>query len=135
MIRSVRFGLMLAMFAPALANAQLVSPSAPQNVSACADRPDEPVVIQNMDVREANRVLFLRDMYRAYTFNDIVETGTCDCSQRYPEWQPVVEYYFEHYAGIDDRHELRERARPYRDVIDSRRSQARDICLAAGTWK
>lgn len=119
---------------PSISGAQLVATPSPRPTSACADRPSEPLIIQNMDAREANRVLFLRDMYRAYTFNGIVESGTCSCEQRYPSWEPVVEYYLEHYAIIEDRHELREYGKPYQNTINEHRTIARDICLASGTW-
>ena len=126
---------LLGLIMPSVAVAQLVSGPTPQTASVCAKIPAEPAILQNMDGRDANRVLFLRDMYRAYTFNDIVETGKCSCKQRYPAWEPVVEYYLEHYSRIKDRHELRENAEPYHNTINNYRAAARNICIASGTWK
>ena len=120
---------------PVSAVAQLVPTPTEQVSSTCPSRPAEPVIIQNMGFRDAHRILFIRDMYRAYTFNTVVETGSCSCDQRYPAWEPVVQYYLEHYAGIEDRHELAEHAQSYTATIEAYRSSARDICLAAGTWK
>ena len=123
----------VASLAPAAA--QLVPEPADQAPASCPNRPADPVIIENMDFRDAHRVIFIRDMYRAYTFNNVVESGACGCEQRYPSWEPVVQYYLEHYAGIEDRHELREHGRAYDNTIQAYRGTAREICLAAGTWR
>ena len=120
---------------PGVAAAQLVPVPEPEAPRVCPERPDEPELMKGFDFREAYKSLFVRDMYRAFTFNGIVETGTCSCDQRYPDWGPVVTYYAEHYSSIDDRNELREKNKPYTASINANLAKARDICRAAGNWK
>lgn len=119
---------------PSRAVAQLVPAPVERQPSVCPDRPADPPLIQNMDFREAYLSLFIKDIYKAYAYNEIVETRTCDCDQRFPPWDTVVGYYLENYAGIDDRNEVRERNRIYEDSYRQNRSAVRDICMTVGNW-
>lgn len=100
----------------------------------CPERPGEPAIIENMDFREAHRTLLLQRMYTAVSFQEIVETGDCSCDKRFPPWEPVVTYYLENYAMIEDRHEIYAAQDPYDDAVNATRRQVREICVAAGNW-
>lgn len=134
MIRSVGLGLIVAVVVPALANAQLV-PSPNTLVAAGCPQQPEPAVLANMDFRErGNLGLLLQNMYKAVAYNDIAQSGTCDCSQRFPSWEPVVEYFLANYAGEDDRNVIRERESYYLRSSNTNRPIVREICTAAGNW-
>lgn len=114
--------------------AQFVSPAG-QSVESCADRRHlEPSFFSSFDVRDAHKVELIQKMRTAQAFTSIVETGECSCEQRFPDWDGAISYYLEHYAGIDDRHEVYAETAVYRDIINSRRLDARAICDAQGNW-
>ena len=119
----------------ASAQAQLVPAPGDQAPELCPDRPPDPPIITEMGVRDAHLTLLLREMYKAAAYQDIVETGTCACDQRFPDWEPVVRYYLGTYAGEDDHGVVRERRSFYRDSASANRPRVREICLAAGNWR
>lgn len=128
------FAAFLLLITPTTAAAQLVQSAPEQAKAVCPLRPADPKIIQNMDVREGHLTLLLRGMYKAVAYQDIVASGTCECDQRYPPWEPVVAYYLEHYAGNDDHGSIREFRTHYRDSAQSNRAAVREICIADGNW-
>ena len=134
MIRSMRYSLMAVMLAPAIASAQMVAPAPEAVPDVCPNRPSNPAIIENMGVKDAHLTLLLQGMYKAVAYQNIVETGSCRCDQRFPSWEPVVQYYLEHYAGQDDHNTVRERRSYYRQSSSANRPQVRDLCIAAGNW-
>lgn len=118
----------------ASAHAQLVPEPRDQAPELCPDRPSDPSIIAEMGVRDAHLALLLRGMYKASAYQDIVETGTCACDQRFPDWEPVVRYYLRTYAGEDDHGVVRERRSFYRESASANRPRVREICLGAGNW-
>lgn len=100
----------------------------------CPERPGDPAIIENMDFREAHRTVLLQRMYTAVSYQNIAETGDCSCDNRFPSWEPVVTYYLENYAMIEDRHEVYAAQDPYDEVVNTTRRQVREICVAAGNW-
>lgn len=119
---------------PFTASAQLVPlPDEPDHL-VCPSRPSNPAIIENMGVRDAHLTLLIQSMYKAAAYQDIAETRSCSCDQRFPEWEPVVEYYLENYADEDDHNAVRERRSYYRQSASANRPIVRDTCTAAGNW-
>lgn len=131
-MRQVAMLMIAGVLFPGAAMAQLVTPS--EGGQVCANKPDEPVIIQNMDTRESHRVRLLQRMYTATAFADIVEAGECTCERRFPSWEPVVDYYLQNYAKLEDRHDIYAAREPYDDVVNQTRTDARTICVEAGNW-
>jgi hypothetical protein len=133
MMKKIRLvAILSATFAPALGLAQMVS--TPEQPEICPERPGEPEIIANMDFRDSHKTRLLQRMYVARSFELIVDQQNCTCDNRFPSWEPVVNYYLEHYAGIEDRHEIYAAQDPYDDAVNARRSEARELCVAAGNW-
>lgn len=135
-MRALLFTLFAAIvgFTPASAIAQLVPKPETEEFSFCPSRPGEPLVISNMDVKEAHKSILLQRMYLALSFHTIVSTGVCSCENRFPSWEPIVEYYLENYAHLEDRHEVYAATDTYDESIRTNRIRAREICVARGHW-
>ncbi|WP_159087080.1 hypothetical protein [Loktanella sp. Alg231-35] len=119
---------------PSQATAQLVATPETQP-EICPDRPSEPPFLENMDVRDSLKKILVQRMYRAASFQTIVETGDCSCDARFPAWDITVNYYLENYARLEDQWEIQETTKVYRDSINKNRPAARDICIAKNNWK
>jgi hypothetical protein len=129
------FPLLLLMTSFGPAAAQLVPAPVLEERGACPNRPPEPVALTSMDFRErSNLGILLKNMYKATAYSNIAQTGTCTCEQRFPDWQPVVDYFLENYAGETDRNRIRERESFYLKSSNSNRSTVREICTSEGNW-
>jgi len=101
----------------------------------CSERRHlEPEYFDTFDVRDAHKVELIQRMRTAQAFNTIVETGECSCEDRFPNWAAAIKYFQENYAGIEDRHEIYAQTAIYREIINSRRLDARAICVTDGNW-
>lgn len=118
---------------PAWVSAELV-PSETVTPEVCPVRPPEPPLIANMDMRESHRVILVQRMYRAASYQEIVATGDCSCEKRFPAWDVAVDYYLENYARLQDRYEIQEVTKKYRNSISQNRSTVRDLCTAQEIW-
>lgn len=125
--------LLITSLAPA--PAQLVPAPVAQESGACPNRPADPEALTSMDFRERGDFgILLKNMYKATAYNDIAQSGTCACEQRFPEWQPVVDYFLENYASETDRNRIRERESFYLRSSNANRLTVKEICTAAGNW-
>lgn len=113
--------------------AQMVT--APETEQICPDRPPEPELLENMTVREVHRKLLVQNMYYAYRSQLVVESGECTCENRFPSWEPVVKYYLENYARLEDRWDIDAAQEPYEDAKEAYREQLREICVAQNNWR
>ncbi|MGB3795832.1 MAG: hypothetical protein WA957_05960 [Alteraurantiacibacter sp.] len=133
MMRS--FVMALYLVAAALpAAAQFVTPATDAGGSCPERRSIEPDFFNTFDFRDAHRVELIQRMNTAKAFTKIVETGDCSCENRFPDWDETINYYLEHYAGIQDRHEIYDETTVYRNTINARRLDARAICVSQGNW-
>ena len=129
------FPLLLLITSLSPATAELVPAPVAEERDACPDRPTDPIALASMDFRERGDFgILLKNMYKATAYNDIAQTETCTCEQRFPEWQPVVDYFLENYAGETDRNRIRERESFYLRSSNSNRPTVREICTAEGNW-
>lgn len=115
------------------AGAQLV-PEAVETGEVCPNRPSEPAIIADMDVRESHKRILVQRMYRAAAFQNIVDTGLCTCEARFPGWDVAVDYYLENYSRIDDQYEVQQITKTYRTSIAANRAKVRELCEAQGNW-
>ena len=113
--------------------AQLV-PEAVETSEVCPNRPSEPEIIADLDVRESHKRILVQRMYRAAAFQDIVDTGRCTCEVRFPSWDVAVDYYLENYSRIDDQYEVQQATKTYRSSIAANRAKVRELCEAQGNW-
>lgn len=118
--------------APAFAERNLV-PSLERSFDVCPDRPEEPLWMQEIPLRQVyHRVLF-QDIYRAQNLERIVETGRCDCATRFPSWQAAEAEFRERYAS-NERWEMLQASEGYNRRANAARPAAQAICEAAGNW-
>ena len=113
--------------------AQLV-PEAVETSEVCPNRPSEPEIIADLDVRESHKRILVQRMYRAAAFQDIVDTGRCTCEVRFPSWDVAVDYYLENYSRIDDQYEVQQITKTYRTSIAANRAKVSELCEAQGNW-
>ncbi|MGZ2259961.1 hypothetical protein [Roseobacter sp. A03A-229] len=115
------------------AKAQLV-PGSGDQLLVCPNRPPDPELVTKMGLKESHKAILIERMYRATSYDTILETGECSCANRFPAWDTVVEYYLANYARLEARHEIQERTKHYRHSIDQNRPAVRDLCIAQDNW-
>lgn len=111
----------------------LGKPDAPEAVQASADDcspQPEPAWFEPL---ESVRVLLLRDLYEARTYEGIIAAGDCPCALRKPAWDAIEAEYLADYASADLR--VVEGAwDDFRRTAARLRPDARSICRPQGTW-
>ena len=115
------------------AKAQLASAPGDE-LLVCPDRPPEPELVSNMELKESHKAILIQRMYRATSYVAILEAGECSCANRFPTWDTVVDYYLANYARLEARFEIQERTKYYRNSIDQNRPAVRDLCIAQDNW-
>ena len=115
------------------AAAQFVAPTANQ-LKPCSEHRIEPPFLDAIDFREAYKKTLIQRMYTAQSFTKVAETNDCSCSNRFPDWDATIEYYQDHYAGIDDRFEIDRQTSYYEGVTNELRTDVRSICVSQGNW-
>ncbi len=118
--------------APALAERNLV-PTLERRFDVCPDRPAEPVWMQEIPLRQVYHRVLVQDIYRAQNLERIVETGSCDCDTRFPNWNAAEGVFRERYAS-DERWEMVQASEGYNRRANTARVEAQAICDAAGNW-
>jgi hypothetical protein len=118
--------------APAVAERNLV-PSLERSFDVCPDRPDEPLWMQEIPLRQVYHRVLVQDIYRAQNLERIVETGRCDCATRFPSWDAAEVKFRERYAS-DARWEMLQASEGYNRRASAARPAAEAICEAAGNW-
>ena len=118
--------------APAFAERNLV-PTLDRNFDFCADRPAEPVWMQEIPLRQAYQRVLVQDIYRAQNLERIVETSSCDCEIQFPSWDAAEAVFRQRYAS-DERWEMLQASDAYNRRANAARLEAKAICEAAGNW-
>lgn len=118
--------------APAFAERNLV-PTLERSFDVCPDRPDEPIWMQAIPLRQVYHRVLVQDIYRAQNLERIVETGSCDCETRFPSWDTAEAVFRERYAS-DERWEMLQASEVYNQRASTARPEAQAICEAAGNW-
>ncbi|WP_245814901.1 hypothetical protein [Litoreibacter ascidiaceicola] len=108
-------------------------PSLESIPDVCSERPDEPDWMENIALRDAYQRVLVQDIYRAQSMEWIVETGSCDCSVRFPTWDTAEDAFRKNHAGAD-RSEMLQASDTYNRRANELRPQAQAICEAAGNW-
>ena len=111
---------------------QSTAQSTGRSYTYCADRPDEPEYLLNMDMRDSHKRILVQRMYTSKALREVVETGDCSCPTRFPAWESTVEDYLESYSGMVERFEYLEVISQYRRSANEYRKLARPICIEAG---
>lgn len=118
--------------APAVAERNLV-PSLERSFDVCPDRPEEPLWMQEIPLRQVYHRVLVQDIYRAQNLERIVQTGSCDCETRFPSWEAAEAEFRERYAS-DERWEMLQASERYNRRANTARPEAEAICTAAGNW-
>jgi hypothetical protein len=118
--------------APAFAERNLV-PTLERSLDVCPDRPEEPLWMQEIPLRQVYHRVLVQDIYRAQNLERIVETGSCDCATRFPSWEAAEGVFRERYAS-DERWEMLQASEGYNHRANAARPEAQVICEAAGNW-
>jgi hypothetical protein len=118
--------------APAGAERNLL-PSLERSFDVCPDRPEEPLWMQEIPLRQVYHRVLVQDIYRAQNLERIVETGRCDCETRFPSWEAAEAEFRERYAS-DERWEMLQASEGYNRRASAARPEAEAICTAAGNW-
>jgi hypothetical protein len=118
--------------APAVAERNLV-PTLERSFDVCPDRPEEPLWMQEIPLRQVYHRVLVQDIYRAQNLERIVETGRCDCGTRFPSWDAAEAVFRERYAS-DERWEMLQASEVYNQRANAARLEAQAICEAAGNW-
>lgn len=106
---------------------------APQQYRICNGRPARPTWMDEVHPREAYKALTLMDLYELRAWEQIVDTGTCGCDVRFPEWEDASEEFNERYLLAS----AAEHTAAQRDIRQRRndlRHAVQDICEAQGIW-
>jgi hypothetical protein len=117
---------------PAFVKPNLV-PTIDRNFDVCPDRPNEPVWMQEIPLRQAYQRVLVQDIYRAQNLERIGESGNCDCDTRFPSWDAAEAVFREQHAS-DERWEMLEASDTYNRRANEVRLEAKAICEAAGNW-
>jgi hypothetical protein len=117
---------------PAIAERNLV-PTLERSFDVCPDRPEEPLWMQEIPLRQVYHRVLVQDIYRAQNLERIIETGRCDCETRFPSWQAAEAEFRERYAS-DKRWEMLQASEGYNRRANTARPEAQAICDAAGNW-
>lgn len=123
----------LGLIAPPLVAERNLIPSLEKIPDGCSKRPNEPFWMENIAPRDAYQRVLVQDIYRAQSMERIVETGSCDCSVRFPTWDTAEDAFRKNHAGAD-RSEMLQASDTYNRRANELRPHAQAICEAAGNW-
>jgi len=105
----------------------------PQQYRICNDRPTRPTWMDEVHPRESYKALTLMDLYELRAWEQIVETGSCGCDVRFPEWEDASSEFDEIYLMAS----AAEHTAAQRDIRQQRndlRHAVQDLCEAQGNW-
>ncbi len=117
---------------PAYAERNLV-PTLKRSFEVCPDRPEEPLWMQEIPLRQVYHRVLVQDIYRAQNLERVVETRRCDCETRFPSWDAAVAVFRESHAS-EERWEMLQASDGYNRRASDVRLEAKAICDAAGNW-
>lgn len=123
----------LGLIAPPMMAERNLIPSLESIPDVCSERPDEPDWMENIALRDAYQRVLVQDIYRAQSMERIVETGSCDCATRFPNWDSAEGTFREYHADAD-RSEMLRASDSYNRRANELRPQAQAICEATGNW-
>ncbi|KEP68050.1 hypothetical protein DL1_15165 [Thioclava dalianensis] len=125
-------GPLVAQTSPQVSNDLTVDMS-PQQYRICNDRPARPTWMDEINPREAYKALTLMDLYELRAWEQIVETGSCNCDIRFPSWEGASEEFNERYlmASAAEHTAAQRNIRQQRNDL---RYAVQDLCEAQGNW-
>ena len=119
--------------APSSAWPQGLVPTLESEFEVCQSRPLQPQWIDDLPSREAFKGAVIQMIYRAESYQRVVEAGECSCETLYPTWDNAVQRFNDTYLNAD-RNTLREARNEFRDQANEVRDAAKAICEEAGNW-
>lgn len=118
---------------PTLAISQGLVPTLEREFDVCQNRPLQPQWIDDLPSREAFKGAVIQMIYRAQSYQRVVEAGDCSCETLYPTWDTAVQRFNDTYLN-SDRNQLREARNDFRDQANDMRGAAKALCEEAGNW-
>ena len=118
---------------PTLAISQGLVSTLEREFDVCQNRPPQPQWIDDLPSREAFKGAVIQMIYRAQSYQRVVEAGDCSCETLYPTWDTAVQRFNDTYLN-SDRNQLREARSDFRDQANEMRDAAKALCEEAGNW-
>lgn len=132
-VRLTCLTIVLGLIAPPLVSERNLIPSLESIPYVCSERPNEPDWMENIALRDAYQRVLVQDIYRAQNMERVVETGSCDCTTRFPTWDSAESTFRENHADAD-RSEMLQASDTYNRRANELRPQAQAVCEAADNW-
>lgn len=118
---------------PSVVSPQSTTTPLDQEYEVCPDRPPLPEWINNLSSRDAFQGAVIQMIYRAQSYQNVIEAGECTCATRFPSWNNSVQRFNDNYLGAD-RNDLRDAREDYRAQANEIRDAAKALCEEAGNW-
>jgi len=118
---------------PAIAFSQNLTPTLDRDFDVCQDRPLQPEWIDELPSRDAFKGAVIQMIYRAQSYQRVVEAEECSCETRFPTWEAAVQQFNDNYLSAD-RNRLRDARNEYRTQAHELRDSAKAICEKANNW-
>lgn len=118
---------------PTLATTQNPLATLDQDDEVCPDRPAQPKWIDRLPPREAFQGAVIQMIYRAQSYQSVIESGECSCATRFPSWDRSVQRFNDNFLGAD-RNGLRDARNEYRAQANEMREAVKELCEDAENW-
>lgn len=118
---------------PSYSSAQGLVPTVNSEFDVCLERPLQPQWIDDLEPQEAYRGLLVQMIYRAQSYQRVMDAGECSCETRFPTWDASVAQYNNNYLGFDQ-FETMDMRQEYRNQANTLRRSVKALCEAEGNW-
>ncbi len=106
---------------------------APQQYRICNDRPARPTWMDEINPREAYKVLTLMRLYELRSWEAVNASGDCGCATRFPAWDAASDEYKERFSALTQAEHTQVQL-SLRDNQNNISRDVQDICEAQGNW-
>ncbi len=109
------------------------APEAEREYDVCPDREPRPQWVDRLNVHDSYKGVLLMRIYEARSFETIVASGDCSCTNRAPPWDAADAEYQANFALLDPQAQQRATGE-FQTLRGSLRREAKAICEAQGNW-
>jgi hypothetical protein len=106
---------------------------APQQYRICNERPARPTWMDEINPREAYKVLTLMRLYELRSWEAVKASGDCGCATRFPAWDAASGEYKERFSDLTQAEHTQVQL-SLRDNQNNIGRDVQDICEAQGNW-
>ncbi|SUZ33655.1 hypothetical protein ROE7235_03428 [Roseibaca ekhonensis] len=105
----------------------------PQQYRICNDRPARPTWMDEINPREAYKVLTLMRLYELRAWQAVKASGDCGCDVRFPSWDSASAEYEERFLAFSQAEHTQAQL-ALRNEQNQFTADLRDLCEAQGNW-